>query len=218
MSEKKYQYIAVVAFILGLFFLGAKLYKNQKQETLNELVETEEKIFVRDYSPKVGNPEAKVTLVEFFDPECESCRAVYPEVKNLLKEFDGKLKLVLRYAPFHGNSKEVIRALEAAKEQGKYWEALEILFATQPQWGGHHNPQVELIYEILPKVGIDMKKLTIAMQDSKITKMIEQEEKDLKLLGVKGTPTFYVNGKLPRDYSYQALRELLEAEISKAYP
>ncbi len=218
MNDKKYQYIAIAAFVLGLFFLGAKLYKGQKQDALNEMVKKEEQVFIRDYSPRMGDPKAKVVLVEFFDPECESCRAVYPGVKEILKEYQGKVQLVLRYAPFHGNSKEVIKALEAAKKQDKYWQALEVLFATQPQWGSHHNPRVELIYEILPKIGIDIQKLREDMKDPGLDSLLEQEMADLQRLGVKGTPTFYVNGQLPQGYSYQALRELLNQEITKAYP
>jgi protein-disulfide isomerase len=218
MSDKKYLYIGVSAFVLGLFFMGAKFHKSQKQETLNEVAKKEEQIFVRDYSPRMGDPQAKVTLVEFFDPECESCRAVYPGVKEILKEYEGKVQLVLRYAPFHGNSKEVIKALEAVKNQDKYWQALEILFATQPQWGSHHNPRVELIYEILPKIGVDIEKLKEDMKNSALDGLLEQELSDLQRLGVKGTPTFYVNGQLPEGYSYQALRKLLEQEVAKAYP
>ena len=63
----------------------------------------------------MGPDDAKVVLVEFLDPECEACRAFHPFVKQLMADYSGKIKLVVRYAPFHGSSKYVVRVLEAAR-------------------------------------------------------------------------------------------------------
>ncbi len=211
--KNKYFFIGVTAILVGCFFLGAKFYKDSQQKKLNFLADEKSELFVREHSPRLGNPEAEVVLVEFLDPECESCRAFYPYVKNLMKEFEGKIQLVLRYAPFHGNSKEVIKALEASKKQGKYWQALDVLFATQPKWGSHHNPQVELIYEYLGNIGINVEELKKEMKDPQYEKVIDQDFSDLKALGVKGTPTFFVNGKKLQEFSYDALRALILSEI-----
>src|SRR5690606_28131327 len=120
--------------------------------------------FVREYSPRFGSENAKVILTEFLDPECESCRAFYPVVKSLLSEFGDKVQLVVRYAPFHQNSRVAIKALEAARFQGKYWESLELLFFHQPQWGDHHNPRPELIFEFLSQLGLNMEQLKSDME------------------------------------------------------
>jgi len=72
---------------------------------------------VRDYSPVIGLENAPVTIVEFFDPSCEGCRAMYPYVKEILAEYPDNVRLVLRYVLFHGGSEEAVRILEAARNQ-----------------------------------------------------------------------------------------------------
>ena len=132
MKNKLVIYIAV-GLALVLAFVGATyMYQSSQKAKLDFLATEKSELFVRDHSPRYGNENAKVILTEFLDPECESCRAFYPVVKSFLNEFEGQIQLVVRYAPFHQNSKIAIKALEAARMQGKYWEALELLFYHQP--------------------------------------------------------------------------------------
>ena len=71
---------------------------------------------LRPYSPILGPEQAPVTIVEFFDPACEACRAFYPTVKQIIAEHGAAVRVVLRYTPFHGEgSEEAIRVLEAAR-------------------------------------------------------------------------------------------------------
>src|SRR3546814_5580960 len=108
------------------------------------------------HSPVYGPADAKVTIVEFFDPACESCRAFYPAVKQLVNVNGGKVKLVLRYAPFHEGSEEVAKILEASRLQDKYWSTLETVLDMQPQWASHDNPQVDLIWGYLKALDLDI--------------------------------------------------------------
>jgi protein-disulfide isomerase len=199
--------------LLGLFFAGIQYYKNVQNEELQALSRKEFLKFVPDYSPKIGPQNPKIYLVEFLDPECESCREFYPLVKNILKEHEGNIQLVIRYAPFHGNSRFVIRILEAAREQGKYWEVLENLFQYQPMWGSHHDPRPELVWKYLPETGVDIEKIKKDMVNPKIDEMIEREIADGQNLGVRGTPTFFVNGKMLQVFGYEPLRELIQKEL-----
>jgi protein-disulfide isomerase len=73
---------------------------------------------VRPDSPTLGSSDAPVTLVEFLDPECESCAAFAPIVKKILQDYDGKVRLVVRYMPLHHNSLRAAALTEAAGEQG----------------------------------------------------------------------------------------------------
>ena len=152
-------------------------------------------------------------MVEFLDPECESCREFYPYVKMLLKENEGKIQLIVRYAPFHGNSRFVIRILEASRKQGKYWEVLENLFQYQPLWGSHHEPKPDLVWKYLPETGVDIEKIKKDMMDPAIDEMIAREVSDAENLGVRGTPTFFVNGKMLQIFGYEPLRELIQKEL-----
>lgn len=216
-NNKTYLFIGVGALLLGSFLLGIKFYKDSQKEKFSFMAQNNAETFVREHSPRLGSKDARVYLVEFLDPECESCRQFYPMVKKLLSEYNGRVQLIVRYAAFHGNSRIAIAAVEAAKKQDKYWEALGLLFETQPMWGSHHNPQIKLIFEYLPKIGIDIEKLKIDMKDPTITKIIDQDMEDLRALGVRGTPTFFVNGKKPSDYSFHALSKLIEEEVKLTY-
>ena len=208
--------IASICFVL-LFAMGAYTYKDTIKKTIGGLSKTNNELFVRDYSPSLGPVDAKVTLVEFLDPECESCRRFYPFVKEILKENPGKIRLVIRYAPFHKNAKYIVKALEATRIQGKYWESLSILFKYQPYWADHHNPKPDLIWSFLPQVGVDVEKAKKDMKenDEKFSKMIEQEVKDGQTLSVRATPTFFVNGKPLAQFGYQQLKDAIEAELKK---
>lgn len=217
MKNKSYLFIGVGALLLGVFLLGVKFYKKSQQETSSFLAQNNAELFIRDHSPRLGSRDAKVFLVEFLDPECESCRQFYPRVKQILKKYEGKVQLIVRYAAFHGNSKIAIAALEAAKKQNKYWESLGLLFETQPQWGSHHNPQINLIFDYLPKVGVNIMKLKEDMKDSSIQDLIAKDMSDLRALGVRGTPTFFVNGKKPENYGIQALINLVDSEVKSFY-
>jgi len=88
--------VGVAVVLLALFFGGAKWYRSQQAATTAQAIQTESAPLVRPYSPTLGAASAPVTIVEFFDPECESCRAMYPIVKEVLKEFDGRARLVIR--------------------------------------------------------------------------------------------------------------------------
>ena len=162
-----------------------------------------------------GNSEAKVFVVEFFDPECETCREFHPYMYDIMSEFEGKIQLIMRYAPFHGNSILAVSILEGARKQDKYWEALEILYQHQPEWGDHHNPRPELIWNYLPRLGIDIERLKNDMKDPAIQKIIEQDLKDGQTLDVRQTPTFFVNGKPLIEFGPDQLKQLIEAELKE---
>ncbi len=205
-------------FIVGGAFLAAtKLYKKNESSRLSFMAANNFAVFVRPHSPQYGNADAKVYLTEFFDPECESCRYFYPMVKNLLSKHEGKVQLVLRYAPFHGNSIFAIKILEAAKKQNKYWETLAVLFENQPQWGDHHNPRAELIWDYLPGLGLNIEKIKTDMQDPAIDGIIQQDIQDSKNLQVNGTPTFFVNGKALDTFSYETLEKMVEQAVVESY-
>lgn len=200
--------------IAGLvFWLGAYMYTNSKHVHLDAKGTGVEAPYVRDYSPSIGPLDAPVTLVEFLDPECESCRHFYPIVKRIMADYPNKIRLVIRYAPFHGNSKLAIGILEAAKIQGKYWEALELIFKYQPEWGSHHNPRPDLLWNYLPELGIDMTKLRSDAKGVEIIQIIEQDSKDLQELNVRATPTFFINGKQLQKFSEEGLREAIASEL-----
>ena len=218
--KKDVQRLAIIAGVLVVGVgVGAALYsRSAKQEQVARREATPaapSSTLVRPHSHTLGPADAKVTVVEFLDPECESCREVYPMVKHVLQQYSGRVRLVVRYMPFHPNSMYAAAALEAAAEQNKYWEFLEELFRRQPEWGGHHSPRPELIPEYAKQLGLDMDAWNKAVGKGEYKALVEQDRQDGKSLGVTGTPTFFVNGKMLDQLGYEPLVAMIEAELAR---
>ena len=110
--------------LLLVFIVAGYFYKSQRADVIKSMAEAGHSPLVRDYSQSIGPADAKVVVVEFFDPGCETCRVRAPQVKGLLASHPGKIRLVLRYVPFHEGADTMVKILEAARRQGKYWETL----------------------------------------------------------------------------------------------
>ncbi|WP_044557294.1 DsbA family protein [Halobacteriovorax marinus] len=213
MSKNKVIVLATTVFVILGFVSAAIFYKTHQEEQDSKAAKEKETLFIRNHSPQMGPDDAPVKLVEFMDPECESCRMFFPFVKNLMKKYEGKIQLTIRYVPFHGNSKFAIAILESARKQGKYWETLEILFKNQPAWGNHHQPRPELIWNYLPMVGLDVDQIKKDYKDPAWTKIIEQDFADARELGVRATPTFFINGMPLRSFGYQQLEDQIKENL-----
>jgi protein-disulfide isomerase len=216
MKKQLIVFISIV-FLILLFVLGVNLYKSQRAKKYGFLAQENASTFVREYSQTLGSDDAKVYLVKFSDPACETCAAFHPFVKKLMAVNQGKIKLVIRYAPFHDGADYFVKILEAAKRQGKYWETLDIMYKTQRHWASHHNPQPQRIWKFLPSAEVDLEKIRIDMNDPEIGKIIQQDLADAKTLNVRKTPGFFVNGKPLPSFGYEQLQELVESEMRKYY-
>lgn len=211
--------IGVIVVIAAV--IGARLYRESVQ---NERKSTAaDSPLVRPDSPTLGPAGAPITLVEFLDPECESCSAFYPTVKQILKDYDGKVRLVVRYMPLHQNSMLAATFTEAAGEQGKFWEMQEMLFRRQPEWGERHGepqttPSVSpaaLFEKYAMELGLDVEKISSAVAQNRYAKKLERDKNDGQSLGVTRTPTFFVNRRQLARFSEQDLRSLIDEELEK---
>jgi protein-disulfide isomerase len=208
--------IAISATLLIIAFaLAAVMYKKSESSRLSQMARDNLSTFIRDYSPTLGPNNAKVFLVEFLDPECETCRQFYPFVKALLKKYDGKVQLIVRYAPFHPNSKFAIKILEAARLQGKYWETLETLFQMQDEWSGHHDPDPEKVWGYLPGLGLDVERIKKDMESPTIAANLEQDVQDGAELNVRQTPGFFINGQPLESFGDWQLIEAIEKALNE---
>ena len=174
---------------------------------------------VRSHTPTLGPANAKVHLVEFLDPACEGCRAFYPVVKRLIAENPGKIRLWVRYVPIHQGADFVVKALEAARAQGRFMEALDILFAKQDEWTRHHAVMPKQVLDVLSGIGgLDMERLRREMSNPEFARIAEQDMADAKAVKVMQTPTFYINGKALSEYTLEKLRSQVQLEIAAQYP
>lgn len=205
------------ALLLIVFAIAVLIYNEQKTKEISEKTNKNASLLMRDYSPTMGNENAKVTIVEFFDPACGTCKDFYPLVKRLMSANPGKIKLVLRYTPFHKGSDYVVKLLEAARLQNKFWEALEATYKSQSAWASHRNPQPQKLWMYLGGVGLDLTKARNDMQNPVIQKRIQQDLADAQQLEVTKTPGFFVNGKPLIPFGAKQLQQLVDTEIRNNY-
>lgn len=216
--------IAVVVTVAAV--LAANYYRESKQGERRETA-TADNLLVRPDSPVLGPADASVTIVEFLDPECESCAAFSPVVKGILKDYAGRVRLVVRYMPFHPNSGLAASYIEAAGEQGKYWEMQDLLFRRQPEWGEIHGhgahveaaarrePPSVLFERYAAELGLDVGRMRAAVAENRYASKIERDMKDGQSLGVSKTPTFFVNGRILMRFGEEPLRALIDEELMK---
>lgn len=198
----------------GIIFISSK--KTSEIPLTDVQPIADQSILVREDSKKIEAPGSKVTLVEFIDFECEACGAAYPTVKRILREYAGKITFVLRNFPLHNNSVLAAKAVEAAGEQGKFWEMHDKLFENQRAWGEKQTPQTELFRKYAQELGLDINAFNAVIQSTKYEDKIARDKNDGITADVKGTPTFYLNGKIIRGVpTYTQLKQLIDSELSK---
>ncbi len=208
---------ATTILFVVLFVVAATIYNNQKSRDLSSTSLEKIEHIQRDYSPKMGPHDAKVTIVEFFDPACGTCSAFYPFVKKLMDENPGKVNLVLRYLPLHQNSDVIVSIFEAARLQNRFWETLELAYKTRDTWIEHHVAKPEKFWMQLGGTGLDMQQLEADMKSTEIARRIKQDVLDAQQLKVSKTPGFFVNGKPLVHFGYQQLQQLVESEVTENY-
>ncbi len=201
----------------GLFAVTSLYYKNEQAQRYGNMVVNDPTVFAREHSKTLGPEDAKVVIVEFMDPACETCAAFSPLVKKIMKQNPGKIKLVLRYAPFHDGADGFVKILEAAGKQDKYGETLNLMFKTQHMWASHSNYQPEKLWDILPNAGLDIEQLKKDMSDPALDAIIAQDLADAKTLNVRKTPGFFVNGKPLEPFGSKQLIRLITAELDRQY-
>jgi protein-disulfide isomerase len=211
--SKKALFTAALVALFSIFIGATLLYNVEPGEESQQAPQASAAALVRMHSPVFGPADARVTLVEFLDPACETCAAFYPWVKKMLADNPGKIRLVVRYAPFHKGSDRVVAILEAARRQGKFPEALEKLLATQSQWAPHHAPQAALALQQMEGLGLDLEQLRKDMWLPEIGRIIALDLDDARLLNVTKTPEFFVNGQpLPR-FGYEPLQQAVASAL-----
>jgi protein-disulfide isomerase len=161
-----------------------------------------------DGSPTRGPESAAVTLVEFADFECPFCQRLAPELDALWEKRKGAVRFVYKFMPLsmHPHGEIAARAAIAAHAQGKFWEMHHQLFAN-----GEHLDPTDLD-EYAKAIGLDVDRFRRDMQSPATSARIDADRKLADTLGVKGTPTLYIDG---REYDTKLdMSDWVDAEIA----
>ncbi|EHW2068273.1 thioredoxin domain-containing protein [Salmonella enterica subsp. enterica serovar Havana] len=200
--------------LLNTAFLTVMLFSFTAQAVTSE---TGRNSYVSENSIILGNKEAPVTIVEFFDPACEGCANMFPYVKNILKDNSEEVRLVLRYIPLHNViSKEAIGIIEASREQNKVNDVLDSLMREQSTWTTPQATEKEIarVWEIAAAAGLNIEQAKGFIKKANIDQLLSEEAIIQNRLSVTGTPTFFVNGTRLKNNDPMELQQLVNDTIA----
>jgi protein-disulfide isomerase len=162
--------------------------------------------------PSKGPPGAPVTIVEFSDFECPYCSTAEQTVQRVMKEYEGKVRLVYRDfpLPIHANAVKAAEAAQCAGDQGKYWDMHEKLFANQQAL------ELTALKGYAKDLNLDQAKFDQCLDSGTKSKVIEESKKVAEKVGVNGTPAFFINGyKLNGAQPFEEFKTIIDAELSQ---
>jgi protein-disulfide isomerase len=164
-----------------------QLRRDAKVEILLERTRTP----VAATGPSRGPADAPITLIEFSDYQCPFCRRAEPTVKQVLQQYEGKIRFVFRHFPLdrmHPQARGASEAAACAAEQNKFWEYHEALFAPDAQLDRPGLDAAAL------KTGLDSAAFKACLDARKTQALVETDVREGEEAGVSGTPAFFING------------------------
>jgi protein-disulfide isomerase len=157
--------------------------------------------------------DGKVTVVEYLDLECPSCRAAYPGVERLKTEYGDRVTFDVRHFPIpsHRNAELAAVAVEAAGAQGKRDDMFRLMFDSQQEWGGQQTSQRAVFSGFAQELGLDAAAFEKALDDPALKERVLAQRTEGSKAGVTGTPTFFINGtKFTGAPTYDGLKAAIE--------
>jgi protein-disulfide isomerase len=162
-----------------------------------------------DDQPVRGNASAAVTVIVFTDYQCPSCAKQHPVMERLMTEYASRVKFVVRDFPLtqYENSAKAAEAAEAAREQGKYWEYVALLYKNQSAL------QVDRLKQYASTLGLDRARFDASLDSGKFADKILRDRLDGQRVGVSSAPVFFVNGRRVNDLTYEGLKTAIETNL-----
>jgi protein-disulfide isomerase len=161
----------------------------------------------------IGSEHARVTVVEYGDFECPNCKQAAPAVKLLLDRFAERVRFAFRHFPLaevHAHALAAAEAAECAGAQGQFWPMHDLLFEHQL------HLKADNLRSYAERLGIDMTLYIAEMADHVYLQRVREHQQSARDSGVRGTPTFFVNGRL-QDVSFgmQGLFSAVESALKR---
>ena len=161
-----------------------------------------------------GSKSAQIILVEYSDFQCPACAGYSRITKRLTEELGNDFQLNFRHYPLkkHTNAELAAKSAEAAGRQGKFWEMHDLLFERQKEWTKKNNEDTEKLFvQYAVSLNLNMEQFQSDLHSQAITNKVHNDARNGRRSGVKGTPTFFLNGQKITDNprNYETFRDLI---------
>ena len=159
--------------------------------------------------PTVGPADSKVTVIEYFDPNCPHCQQLHPVLKEVIAKYEDQVHFV--YKPFALGAASVpqIEAMYVAKEQGKFEEMLDRQMAMMETRG----LALDKVREIAADIGMDVSTLNTRLRSQLYRQIVMATRQDASKIGLSSVPAVLVNGKFIGTRSQECIEQFIEAEL-----
>ena len=218
--KKSLPFVVIVIVLMAAIAGGWVLLRSSRQSTNSSTPTPDPALDVKGAEPPHirGNPNAPVTLEEFGDFQCPSCGAYYPELKKIEVEFGDRMRVIFRenpLVPTHEHALLAAQAAEAAGLQGedKFWGMHDKLYENQTTWT-QEKDLVPAFVDYGKQIGLNPDQFMKDLNGEKVAQRLFQDGKRSHALGIKATPSFFVNGKEAKDDQWKP--EGLRAMINEA--
>ena len=219
---------SITAVIVLIFVFGGEFFQPVEKEINEEPISTQENnneltlyTFFGNSSPVLGNPNAPLILVEFGDYQCHFCNVYFQDTEHkIIKNYvnTGKVKILFKDFIIIGpDSLSAAHMAHCAGEQGKFWEYHDILYNN---WNGENNgwASKQNLLKFANEIDLDMEKLVDCDRNNKYKSIIESSNNDARMLGITGTPAFFVLSntdiqKLTGAQKYEVFEKVFETML-----
>ncbi len=230
--------VPIAIIIAGLVIAGAVYFGGEKSGSNAKIAKVQDSVERNYETPEnnvkpvsssdhiKGNPNAKVKIIEFSDPECPFCKRHHSAMIHIIKEYgkSGQVAWIYSHFPLdslHSIARKESEALECANEQGgnaKFWEYLDKIFAVTPSNNGLNLNELP---NIAGEIGLNLEEFELCLNSGKYAKRIQDDFIDGSNSGANGTPyniviagngkKFVINGALP----YAKIKAVIDQALAE---
>lgn len=189
------------------------LQKTSMNQAVVAMLEISQQIDISN-SPVLGDTEAPVTIAVYDDFECPYCAKSVPLFKQVVEKYPGQVKLAFKNFPLssHRNARNAALTALAANQQGKFWEVHDLLFEN------YNSLNPKKIDDLAAQTGLDMERLKKDRVDPQLNALVTSDINEGTAIGVRGTPTVFINGRLLQERSLAGLSRLIDEELRQVAP
>ena len=217
---KRYLPFIIVGFVAAAAISGGAIFYRTKRAANPQLKiakETSEK--TNESAHVLGPADAPLTLEEFGDFQCPPCGKLSQPINDLQKKYN--LRVIYRQfpLPMHAHAKEAACAAEAAGRQGRFWQMHDLLYREQPVWSNSTDART-LFNAYAGMLQLDLDRFKRDMDSSDVQQQVELDQKRGALIGVRTTPTIFLNNQSvpPEALNPDKFPAAVEAAVKSAKP